>query len=204
MKRGDSRLLVVEDEPLVAQSLVRALRRVRDVELVESVRGAVAALKSDEKWAAAILDVGLPDGNGLDVLKLARELYPLLPVLVLTARDDVATINEAHRLRAEFACKPFDLHEVVRFAKDALSFEHVPAERVAEAVRGLAQECGLTPREVAIVQTSLTHRSRSDVLAELGVSENTLKSHVRSVLKKTGHDSMQSLSRALLRDALRK
>lgn len=197
-------MLVVEDEPLVAQSLVRALRRVRDVELVESVRGAVAALKSDEKWAAAILDVGLPDGNGLDVLKLARELYPLLPVLVLTARDDVATINEAHRLRAEFACKPFDLHEVVRFAKDALSFEHVPAERVAEAVRGLAQECGLTPREVAIVQTSLTHRSRSDVLAELGVSENTLKSHVRSVLKKTGHDSMQSLSRALLRDALRK
>jgi len=204
MTHGDAPLLVVEDEPLIADSLVRALRAVREVELHNSVRDATAALQSGKTWAAAILDVGLPDGSGLALLGLARQLFPLLPVLVLTARDDVATINEAHRLRAEFACKPFDLHEVVRFAKDALAFEHVSEERVVEIAEALARECHLTPKEVVIVKATLTYRNRTEVLAELGVTENTMKSHVRSVLRKTGHDSMQSLSRALLRDALRK
>jgi DNA-binding NarL/FixJ family response regulator len=204
MTRGDPPLLVVEDEPLVADSLVRALRAVREVTLLHSVGDASAALESGRQWAAAILDVGLPDGSGLEVLRLARQLYPLLPVLVLTARDDVETINETHRLRAEFACKPFDLHQVVRFAKDALAFENVSEERVLEAADALAKDCNLTPREVMIVKATLTHKSRSEVLTELGVTENTLKSHVRSVLRKTGHDSMQSLTRALLRDALRK
>jgi DNA-binding NarL/FixJ family response regulator len=148
------------------------------------------------------VDVGLPDGSGLTVVRRARELFPLLPVLVLTGRDDMEVINAAHALRVDLACKPIDREEIVRFVEGALALGCITDARIQEKVAELAAASKLTPREAQIVELTLSRRSRSEVLAELGVSENTLKTQVKGLLRKTGHDSMTALTRSLLTDLL--
>ena len=81
------RILVVEDEPSIADTLVHAL----SIESFEPTRVATIskareALKNNT-FAAIILDVGLPDGNGFDFCKEIR-LNDDIPILFLTARDD--------------------------------------------------------------------------------------------------------------------
>jgi DNA-binding NarL/FixJ family response regulator len=195
-------VLVVEDERLIAAGMQRALQALIGVKLVSTVAAALDQLSPDHEWSALIVDVGLPDGNGLDVARAARAALPLLPIMILTGRDDHATINEAHRVGADFRCKPVDAREIVQFVQEAQSFADIPEERLTQVVDEMALECALTPRETNLVHAALLDVSRQELLARLGVSENTLKSHVKGVLKKTGHDSMHSLRLALLRSLL--
>ncbi len=197
-------VLVVEDERTVARGVRRVLKQIRGVTVVSTVAEAMAQLSPEHEWSALIVDVGLPDGNGLDVARAARAALPLLPILVLTGRNDHGTINEAHRLRASYRCKPVDAGEIVAFVEEARSFEDITETQLALAVDEVASECGLTPREASVVRASLLPLSRQALLSTLGVSENTLKTHVKGVLKKTGHDSMHSLRLALLRNVLTK
>jgi DNA-binding NarL/FixJ family response regulator len=195
-------VLVVEDERLLASGMKRMLGGIGGVEIVSTVAAAMQQLSPGHEWSALIVDVGLPDGDGLDVARAARAALPLLPILVLTGRNDHRTINEAHRLRADFQCKPADTNEIVRFVQEAQSFAHVPEESLTQAVDELIHECMLTPREASLVRASLLPLSRQELLSRLGVTENTLKTHVKRVLKKTGHGSIHSLRLALLRGLL--
>lgn len=193
--------LVVEDDPRTARTLTRLLARFRSVQVAHTVREARDALVLDAPRTGLVVDVGLPDGSGLDVVRLARAKWPVLPVLVLTGCHDPPVINLSHQLRAEFVCKPARNEDVFSFARRAISFERVPEERLSLLVAEVSRQHGLTPRETEVVLAALSSE-RSNLTAVLGVSENTLKSLVRSVLGKSGHDSIASLTKQLLRGAL--
>jgi DNA-binding response OmpR family regulator len=102
------RLLVIEDEPRIAEILKSGLQRagfaVDVVQLCADAREALALTVYD----AAILDLGLPDGDGLDLLAELRSAHNGVPVLVLTARDAVE--NRVSGLDAgadDYLVKPF-------------------------------------------------------------------------------------------------
>ncbi|MDI5889569.1 response regulator transcription factor [Halomonas rhizosphaerae] len=81
------KLLLLEDDDLLAESLVECLRdNGYRVDLATSLRVATL-LTATEHYELAILDLGLPDGSGLDLLKQWRKQGRDLPVLILTARD---------------------------------------------------------------------------------------------------------------------
>lgn len=193
--------LVVEDDPRTARTLQRLLARYREVEVAHTAQGARDALASGLVRTGLVVDVGLPDGSGLDVVRFARQQWPVLPVLVLTGCHDPPVINRSHQLRAEFVCKPARNDDVLAFARRAIAFERVPEERLSTLVAEVSRQSHFTPRETEVVLVALS-TERSSLTAELGVSENTLKSLVRSVLGKTGHDSLASLTKQLLRSAL--
>jgi DNA-binding NarL/FixJ family response regulator len=195
-------VLVVEDEQLLASGMRRALLRTQEVEIVSTVAAALEQLLPPHEWSAIIVDVGLPDGDGLEVVRAARAAFPLLPILVLTGRHDHRTINEAHRLRASFRCKPVDATELMEFVRESQALTRIPEEELTRAVDRSALECKLTPTEARLVRAALSQLSRDELVSRLGVTENTLKTHVKNVLKKTGHDSMHSLCLSLLRDLL--
>jgi DNA-binding response OmpR family regulator len=94
--------IIVEDEPVLGGQLVKAVTLLRQGELVTTAAAAYNALSPERQWTGAIVDVGLPDASGLDVVQHARALMPLLPVLILTGRNDPHAINKAHELRCEF------------------------------------------------------------------------------------------------------
>ncbi|QEA37899.1 response regulator [Pistricoccus aurantiacus] len=107
------RLLVVEDNPLIARSLERALSPLGNIVEVFATRcNALAALRHD-RFDLILLDLGLPDGDGLDVLKALRERGDMTPVLILTARDGIDDRVSGLDLGADdYLAKPFSLAEL--------------------------------------------------------------------------------------------
>ncbi|SFM69578.1 response regulator [Marinobacter zhejiangensis] len=108
------RLLLVEDDPLLAEGLARQLANAGySVDCAETAAQA-RQLGNQEEYRIAILDLGLPDGNGLDVLRHWRDQKQALPVLILTARGDWQ--DKVNGLKAgadDYLAKPFQTEELL-------------------------------------------------------------------------------------------
>lgn len=194
--------LIVEDDFNTASVLMRLLSRIRPTEVVGTVREARNILTPWRRWTALIVDIGLPDGSGIDVVTFARSRFPLLPVLVLTGRTERTVINRSHELRAEFVCKPAEGDELMGFARRAIAFERVPNERVAWVLDEVARVYALTTRECDLVAACMANVPRSEIAEQLRVTDNTLKSQIRGLLRKTGCETLDVLCRRLLHQAL--
>ena len=108
------RLLIVEDNIELSRLLANGLMAAGyEADLVHSVAEARDALRS-VTYAAMILDLGLPDGDGLSVLSELRRKTDPLPVLVLTARDGLQDrVNGLRSGADDYLAKPFALEELV-------------------------------------------------------------------------------------------
>lgn len=108
------RLLLVEDDRLLADGLASQLEKSGfSVDVTHSAAEA-AILGGQEDYKACVLDLGLPDGNGLDVLKKWRRSKVTLPVLILTARGDWQ--DKVNGLKAgadDYLAKPFQAEELI-------------------------------------------------------------------------------------------
>jgi len=107
------RILVVEDDPLLGDALNVGLRqRGFDVDWVQDGVSAELALRT-EPFAAAVLDLGLPRLDGIDVLRRERARGSRTPVLVLTARDAIdARVRGLDSGADDYVVKPVDLDEL--------------------------------------------------------------------------------------------
>ncbi len=106
-------ILVVEDDPVLAEMLVDHLRLSIDARVIHAT-GAADALRQVHRRRPdlAIVDIGLPDGDGLELIRLIRESCDC-PALVITGCPTLQRSVEALRLGADdLLTKPFDLHEL--------------------------------------------------------------------------------------------
>jgi two-component system OmpR family response regulator len=108
------RLLLVEDDTRLAEELSKSLRHnAYAVTHVASARDALNSLASNE-FALMILDLGLPDMDGIDLLKIAKKKHLNLAIIILTARD--TTTDKIDGLDAgadDYLAKPFDIEELL-------------------------------------------------------------------------------------------
>ena len=107
------RLLIVEDDDIVADAIARGLMAASyQVHRVKSAESAQAAL-ADEEFAMAVIDVGLPGTDGLSLVRRLRNGGATLPTLILTARCTLADKVKALDLGADdFMSKPFEAAEL--------------------------------------------------------------------------------------------
>jgi DNA-binding response OmpR family regulator len=107
------RLLVVEDNPALGRDIATAFRgKGHTVELVASGEDADTSLRT-QSYDLVVLDIGLPDLDGLEVLRRLRHRRSRVPVLVLTARDALEDRVQGLNLGADdYLCKPFALAEL--------------------------------------------------------------------------------------------
>jgi DNA-binding response OmpR family regulator len=108
------RLLVIEDNEELGQRLAKGLRSAGfDVDLLTNVSDTKAVLEAT-RYAALILDLGLPDGDGLSILRDLRHRRDPIPVLILTARGGVPDRISCLRSGADdYLLKPFAFDELV-------------------------------------------------------------------------------------------
>ncbi|SOB75495.1 DNA-binding response regulator, OmpR family, contains REC and winged-helix (wHTH) domain [Marinobacter sp. LV10R510-11A] len=108
------RLLLVEDDRLLAEGLAGQLEKAGfSVDVTRTAKEAVI-LGEQEDYKAGVLDLGLPDGNGLDVLRRWRTSKATFPVLILTARGDWQ--DKVNGLKAgadDYLAKPFQTEELI-------------------------------------------------------------------------------------------
>lgn len=108
------RLLLVEDDRLLADGLASQLEKAGfSVDVTHTAKEALI-LAEQENYRAVVLDLGLPDGNGLDVLRKWRMNHASFPVLILTARGDWQ--DKVNGLKAgadDYLAKPFQTEELI-------------------------------------------------------------------------------------------
>ncbi len=116
-----SKLLLVDDEWVFSSSTARYLSRkgffVREAGTLAAARTAVAG----DSFNAVLLDLGLPDGNGIEFLDELRAAYPALAIIVITGSGDIPVAVEAMKRGADhFLSKPIDLTELELFLNKSL------------------------------------------------------------------------------------
>jgi two-component system uhpT operon response regulator UhpA len=199
MHAGSGAILLVEDDVLARAAIARLLKGVADVVGVSTIAEARAALAT-RAWGAFVVDVTLPDGNGLDLLAEVREAHARTPALVVTEHCTQAFVNRAFSLGASYLCKPYAPGDLVSFAKRSAAGEASLGAALGDAVGRLAERHRLTRREMDFVSATMRGIAPKELVLALGISMNTYKSQVRMALRKMGASSLGEVRDAVLRE----
>ena len=160
------RLLLVEDDPELGDGLVFALQQTNyAVDWVRSGRDALAALEGFT-YGLIVLDLGLPDTDGVDVLSTARRKGLLTPVLILTARDELQDrIQGLDAGGDDYLVKPFAIRELeariralLRRGQAASPTIHVGSlefDRNSRSAMVGRSTLNLTAREISVLELLL-------------------------------------------------
>jgi two-component system response regulator DesR len=196
------RVLIVEADPVAARVVLRECTRMRRATVIDSAGAAMQLLGSKPRLTALIAEQTLPDGVGLAVVKAYRSVYPLMPVLVLTADTSPQVINRAHALRAEFVAKPARRRNLGAFLRRAVAFERVPDRRVAFVIDEIVRRCSLSPRETDLLAAAVHGVPRRTIADQIGTTENTIKSCIKGLLRKCDGASLDVVVRSIWMEAL--
>lgn len=208
------RVLVIEDDELVASGIVAGLQLSGiGADHVESASLADAAVRTGT-FDVIVLDLGLPDADGLSLLRQWRGAGKHWPVLVLTARDDVQDKVAGLRCGADdYLVKPFDLDELVArlhalqrrsVGRSVDWIEHGPLvfDPASQMVTLHGKAVDLSRRELALLQTLLDSGQRilsadqvKDSLYGLGesVESNALNVHIHHLRRKLGPNIVETV-----------
>lgn len=197
MENGVS-FLIAEDDELVGRILVRTLSEHGRTELVTSIEDARTALKTTS-FTAVVVDVGLPDGSGLDVITDAREQDPAVSALIVSGGVDQRRLAEAHHLNASYLLKPVDTRQLGLFAVRMRAKMRQRDAKIEALVERCSVEYDLTPAEASVLQLAAQGAARSRLAELRGVAPSTVKKQVQVVLTKTGDTSLEGAVSRLLR-----
>lgn len=207
------RTLVVEDDPGIADGLASHLRgQGWAVDVVDGVAPAWAALAA-EPFDLVLLDLGLADGDGAELLRRLRAApagrmpEPGLPVLIMTARDEVASRIAGLDLGADdYVTKPFDVDELAARmralvrraagrAQPVIAWGDFVVDPAARTVTRSGQPVELAAREFSVLLALLEARprvlSRAQLEAKLyswdqALESNAIEVHVHHLRRKLG------------------
>jgi len=208
------RVLLVEDDPMIAQGLQTALRQ--DGYTVDWMRdglSAAGALRTS-RFDLVLLDLGLPGRDGLEVLRELRARGDATPVLILTARDErrdrVAGLDAG---ADDYIVKPFDLDEVAARMRSVLRrvagrgdpcIQHggIRLDPASHAVERDGKPVTLSPHEYSVLEALLqrpgTVLSRSQLEDRLygwdeAVESNAIEVYIHGLRRKLGADAIRTL-----------
>jgi two-component system, OmpR family, response regulator len=208
------RVLVVEDDPMIGRAVVAGLHQ--QGYAVDWVRdGAEAELAlAHAVYDAALLDLGLPRRDGLEVLKGVRRAKNDLPVLIITARDAVADrIAGLDSGADDYLVKPFDLDELLARTRAVIRrhggrgqseivYGALNLDPVSRRIRFRGAEVELSPREFAVLEALLKEpgavvsRERlEDAVYGWGeeVGSNSIEVHVHHLRRKLAPELIRNV-----------
>lgn len=208
------RILLAEDDPLLGDGLRAGLRQLGfRVDWVRDGGAAERELRA-QPYEAAVLDLGLPLKDGLDVLSAVRRSGISLPVLVLTARDAVRDRIRGLDIGADdYVVKPVDLHELaarlralVRRAhgqpQECLSAQDIILDPAARSVKRAGEPVTLTTREFDLLHALMLNAGRVLSREQLEqhlyswgqkVESNAVEVHVHNLRRKLGIALVQTV-----------
>jgi len=185
-----TRVLLVDDHPMIAAALDMLLRET-DYEVLGRARTVAEANKqiSSLKPDLLLLDVNLPDGTGIDVLRKLHRARARPKVILLTAGMDEAQLLAAADLNPEgMVLKTSDPSLLTRCMDAVVAGERWVdpeiAERTRQAEAKAASAPPLTRRERELVELVRQGLRNRDIAAELGVTEGTVKVYLHAIFDK--------------------
>jgi len=210
-----ARLLVVDDEPRITSFVSRGLRRRGfDVEEAADIAEAMARLTNGGRYELVILDLRLPDGDGVEFLSRLVEQDPEVRVLVLSALTDVDTRVRCLRIGAvDYLTKPFSLAELIArvharlregspTAGDELRTQGLSLDLAGRRATGSRGTFALSEREFLLLKRLMELRgaiaTREELLERIwsidfDYSSNVVDVYVARLRTKLGPDSIETV-----------
>jgi two-component system response regulator QseB len=208
------RILLVEDDLMVGQAVCKGLRQDGfAIDWVQDGKAADLAL-TQEDYALVLLDLGLPQKNGLAVLQSLRSRGDSIPVLITTARDAVADRVAGLDAGADdYLIKPYDLEELSARMRALLRRQSGRADSLIQVgpvslnpatheVLTNSQPVTLSAREFALLHALMDRPgvvlSRAQLEEKLygwddGVESNAVEVHIHALRKKLGSDFIKNV-----------
>ena len=184
------RVLVADDHRLMLEGVRRAFDSVEDIELVgEAYTGSqVLPMVARTNPDLVLLDLRMPDMNGLACLDAIKQRYPKVKVVVLSAFGDADHISSAFKRGATAyivkTVNPIDLPSALRQAFEATVYQGVQVFNGAQSDAG--DGIGLTDREVSMLKALARGLSNQAISREFWVTEQTVKFHLSNIYRKLG------------------
>ena len=220
-----SRILIVEDEPRIASFLEKGLKANGFATTVTQAGDEALGIMRAGQYDLLILDLGLPDVDGFEVLRELRARGDRTPIVILTARDDVRdTIRGLEGGADDYVTKPFRFDELLARVRARLRTDHGPDDTVVRAA-GISldlrtrraslgeREVDLSGREFALAEVFFRHPgqvlSREQLLSQVwgydyDPGSNVVEVYVGYLRKKLGRGlitSVRGMGYRLERDA---
>ncbi|UPG96294.1 response regulator [Luteibacter aegosomatissinici] len=207
-------ILVVEDDVLLGKAIVRALEQLgHGVTWERDGARALARLRT-RKDDVALIDLGLPDIDGIDVIRAARSEQLTVPVIIMTARDDIRSkVTGLDAGADDYLSKPFHLDELGARIRSVARRTREAVDHVIEVgtirmnldsfeVLVAGKRVDFTPREFTLLHTlaaragRIVHRDILDSLVygrDSEVSPNALEVLIHAVRRKVGPDNIRTI-----------
>lgn len=186
-----TRIVLADDHPMI-QAAVEAMLRGSDYQLVAKAGSGSEALQAiaDKNPEIVVLDIQMPEGTGLDVLRTMRSAGDDRPVVLLTASIDERGFAESLKLKVDGVLLKssdpallIDCLDSVR-AGDEWIDPHLDSE--AARADDSPDKSLLSPRETELVKLVRQGMRNRDIAEQLGITEGTVKVYLHSVFEKTG------------------
>ena len=202
-------VLLVDDHELIREGLRRALEREPDVDVVAEAASVAEGIAMGRKTepTVAIVDLRLPDGNGLDIVRALRAQSTEMGIVVLTMyAGDNQLFDALDAGASAFVPKSAPAEEIVAAARHAASSPHsFTSADLADALKRRTSPQGpqLSPREREVLQLLADGMGVSQISRQLFISDSTTKTHISKLYDKLGAGNRaQALMTALRRGLL--
>jgi len=201
--------LIVEDHPLFSDALSMTLKTIPGVETVATasrLEDALAHMQAQPTTDIIMLDLNLPDVNGLDGLLRLHRAAGNVPILVVSSMAENRMISSVMRAGAQGFVPKHSQREVFHEAFETIArgetylpegYVEVPASADADTAQSVALSriATLTDQQARILQLICEGKLNKQIAFDLSIAETTVKAHVTAIMRKLG---VQSRTQAVL------
>ena len=183
------RVFSVDDHPLLREGIAALVNNQPDMVLIAQASSGAEAIQLFKQHLpdVTLLDLRLPDMNGIDVLIAIRTVFPNARVIMLTTFEGDVEIKRALQAGASgYLLKnmpPAKLLEVIRLVQAGK--KRIPPEIASQLAEHMGDE-RLTDREVEVLQQVANGNRNRDIANKLFISEETVKVHIKHIMEKLG------------------
>lgn len=183
------RVLVVDDHPVLRDGVAAALQNQVDMEMVGEARNGEEAVERFRELRpdVTLMDLQMPGMNGVDAITAIRVEHPDARIIVLTTyTGDAQAVRALKAGAAGYLLKGSLRTELIDAIRDVhRGHRHVTRDVADEIATHVVDEI-LSEREIAILRLVAIGKANKQVAAELGLSEETIKGHMKNIFAKLG------------------
>ena len=201
-QKRELNIIIADDHQIVIDGLKSLLIQQPHIKVVGEASNGKEALDLIEKTKVdiAVLDISMPEMNGVEATKIIKKEYPEVKILILTMHDGSEFIHELVEIGANgYILKNRGTEEFVEALETIANGEEYIKGQVLntllKAVRKPRQKVQFTKREKDVLRLIIDEHTTSEISAKLHIANSTVETHRRNLIEKTGVKSSLGLVR---------